>query len=55
MVATLTAQITNIQVCANELQAVVNLIAAVGGGWSLTDLPDEDGILAFNPLSLNDA
>ncbi len=50
--AALTAQITEVQVHTSELQAAVNLVAAVGGGWSRKDLPGENGILPFDPLSL---
>jgi multidrug efflux system outer membrane protein len=41
----LTAQIAQVGVEASRLQASVNLIAALGGGWSTTDLPAEDRIL----------
>jgi multidrug efflux system outer membrane protein len=50
--AALTAQITEVQVHTSELQAAVNLVAALGGNWSNKDLPTEDGILPFNPLSV---
>lgn len=32
-----------------RLQATVNLIRALGGGWNVADLPTEDGVLPFNP------
>jgi NodT family efflux transporter outer membrane factor (OMF) lipoprotein len=46
----LTARITEVQVEASRLQASVDLIRALGGGWSTTDLPSEDGVLPFGPL-----
>ena len=50
-VAALTARIANVQVQARHLQAAVGLIRALGGGWSTKDLPTDDQVLPFNPLT----
>jgi multidrug efflux system outer membrane protein len=50
--ATLVAGIAATQAQVGRLQATVNLIRALGGGWSLTDLPTENGVLPFNPAPL---
>ncbi|TLU74179.1 efflux transporter outer membrane subunit [Lichenicoccus roseus] len=47
----LTAQIAAVQVETTRLQAAVNLIGALGGGWSTGELPTPDQTLPFNPLS----
>lgn len=44
----LTARIAQVQVQASRLQASVDLIAALGGGWSTEDLPAEDRILPLD-------
>jgi NodT family efflux transporter outer membrane factor (OMF) lipoprotein len=46
----LTARITEVQIEASRLQASVNLILALGGGWSTSDLPSEDDVIPFSPL-----
>jgi multidrug efflux system outer membrane protein len=46
----LTALTVKVQVEVSRLQASVGLIRALGGGWSATDLPTEDGVLPFGPL-----
>ncbi len=46
----LTARIVELQVQVSRLQAAVTLVRALGGGWSATDLPTEDGVLPFGPL-----
>jgi multidrug efflux system outer membrane protein len=50
-VTALTAQITEILIEVRQRQAVVGLIAALGGGWTTADLPTGDEVLPFNPLS----
>jgi len=50
-VTALTAQITEILIEVRQRQAVVGLIAALGGGWTTADLPIGDEVLPFNPLS----
>jgi outer membrane protein, multidrug efflux system len=50
-VAALTAQISEVQVQTQQLQAAVNLVSALGGGWSTRELPTPDQTLPFNPLS----
>ena len=35
-----------------RLQASVNLILALGGGWNTADLPTENGVLPFDPFAL---
>ncbi len=44
----LTARTAQIQVQVSRLQAAVNLIGALGGGWSTADLPPEDRILPLD-------
>jgi outer membrane protein, multidrug efflux system len=44
----LTARIAQAQVQVDRFQAAVNLIAALGGGWSISDLPAEDRILPLD-------
>jgi multidrug efflux system outer membrane protein len=46
----LLAEIAAAQARTAQLQAMANLILAVGGGWSTADLPTERGVLPFNPL-----
>jgi outer membrane protein, multidrug efflux system len=48
----LTALTVDVQVEVSRLQASVGLIIALGGGWSTTDLPSEDGVLPFGPLDI---
>jgi NodT family efflux transporter outer membrane factor (OMF) lipoprotein len=47
----LTAQIAEVQVETQRLQAAVSLIRALGGGWSTNELPTPNQTLPFNPLS----
>jgi multidrug efflux system outer membrane protein len=51
----LTARIVEVQVQVSRVQAAVTLIRALGGGWSATDLPTEDGVLPFGPLDYTDS
>ena len=44
----LTARIAQVGVQASRVQASVDLIRALGGGWSTTDLPAEDRILPLD-------
>jgi outer membrane protein, multidrug efflux system len=48
----LTDRIYEVQVRQRWLQAAVNLVVAVGGGWSTAELPTENGVLPFNPLNV---
>ncbi|HEY1928906.1 MAG TPA: efflux transporter outer membrane subunit [Caulobacteraceae bacterium] len=48
----LVAGITAAQDQVARLQASVNLILALGGGWNTADLPTEKGVLPFSPLDL---
>ena len=52
-VTALTAQVTEIAIEVRQRQAVVSLIAALGGGWSTADLPTGDQVLPFNPVALS--
>ncbi|HEY1413252.1 MAG TPA: efflux transporter outer membrane subunit [Rhodopila sp.] len=47
----LTAQIAEVQVQTQRLQAAVGLIRALGGGWNTNELPTADQTLPFDPLS----
>jgi NodT family efflux transporter outer membrane factor (OMF) lipoprotein len=51
----LTASIAAAQARVGWLQGSVNLILALGGGWTAADLPTEHGVLPFNPLDLTAA
>ena len=51
-VTALTARIAEVQVQTQRLQASVDLIRALGGGWNTTLLPTENGVLPFQPLAL---
>ncbi len=51
-VTALTARIVEVQVQTQRLQASVDLIRALGGGWSTVDLPTENGVLPFQPLAV---
>ncbi|HEX4740665.1 MAG TPA: efflux transporter outer membrane subunit [Caulobacteraceae bacterium] len=48
----LVASVTETQAQVARLQASVNLILALGGGWNTADLPTEKGVLPFAPLDL---
>jgi NodT family efflux transporter outer membrane factor (OMF) lipoprotein len=48
----LLAEIAAAQARTAQLQASANLILAVGGGWSMADLPTERGVLPFDPLDV---
>ncbi len=49
----LLAAIAAAQARTSQLQTTVNLILAVGGGWSKADLPTERGVLPFEPLDVS--
>ena len=49
--AALEAQRTGIEVQSRRLQANVNLIRALGGGWSARDLPDAHAVAAGGPAA----
>jgi outer membrane protein, multidrug efflux system len=51
----LTARIVESQAQVGRLQASVTLIRALGGGWTATDLPSEDGVLPCGPLDYTDS
>jgi NodT family efflux transporter outer membrane factor (OMF) lipoprotein len=46
----LTALTVKVQVDVSRLQSSVGLVTALGGGWSTTDLPTEEGVMPFGPL-----
>ncbi len=52
-VAAFQAQTGQVGIDIRVQQASVNLIRALGGGWSGTDLPTEQQIRPFNPLRLS--
>ena len=47
--AALVAAIAATQAQVGRLQATVDLIRALGGGWNVSDLPTEDRVLPFSP------
>jgi outer membrane protein, multidrug efflux system len=51
-VAALSAELSEVQVKARRLQASVDLIGALGGGWSTHDLPTQKQTEPFQPLAL---
>ncbi len=48
--AALSAEITRVQTATRASQASINLIRALGGGWSTAQVPSEHAMLPFNPL-----
>jgi multidrug efflux system outer membrane protein len=49
-VQALAAQTAEVQLLVRQVQAAVSLIRALGGGWTLQALPDENRVLPFGPL-----
>jgi len=49
-VQTLAAQTTEVQLLTRQIQGAVSLIRALGGGWTLHALPDEEHTLPFGPF-----
>jgi multidrug efflux system outer membrane protein len=49
-VQALGARLTEAQIRTRQVQAAVSLIRALGGGWTLQELPDEKQTLPFGPL-----
>ena len=49
-IAQLQAQTTQIGLGSRFQQVSVDLVRALGGGWSTVDLPKEQQIRPFNPL-----
>ena len=54
-VQALGARITEAQIRTRQVQAAVSLIRALGGGWTLQELPDEKQTLPFGPLDYGTA
>ncbi len=50
--AALTAELAAIQVHARRMQNAVDLVRALGGGWSVRDMPTPDQTIPFNPLGI---
>ena len=50
--AALTAEIAEANAKTRRLQAAVQLIRALGGGWSTADMPTEKQVMPFSPLNL---
>jgi multidrug efflux system outer membrane protein len=48
----LLAEIASAQARTALLQTGANLLVAIGGGWSTTELPTERGVLPFEPLDV---
>jgi NodT family efflux transporter outer membrane factor (OMF) lipoprotein len=46
-VQALASQLTEVQIRVRQIQATVSLIRAMGGGWTVKDLPDEKQTLQF--------
>jgi outer membrane protein, multidrug efflux system len=46
-VQALAAQLSEVQIQVREIQAAVSLIRALGGGWSVQQLPNEKQTLQF--------
>jgi outer membrane protein, multidrug efflux system len=52
-VAALSSELSEVQVKARRLQAAVNLIGALGGGWTAEDLPTQKQTVPFEPIALH--
>ncbi len=50
--AALTAEVSHVGTQTRALQASINLIRALGGGWSTAQIGSEKAMLPFNPLEL---
>jgi outer membrane protein TolC len=50
--AALSAEISRVGTETRSLQASINLIRALGGGWSTAEIASEHSQLPFNPLSV---
>jgi multidrug efflux system outer membrane protein len=50
--AALTTALASAQARTLQLQTTVNLIGALGGGWTTEDLPSEKDVLPFNPIAV---
>ena len=46
-VQALAAQLAEVQIRVRQVQAAVSLIRALGGGWTVQELPDERQTLQF--------
>lgn len=51
-IAALSAELSKVQVKARRLQTAVDLIGALGGGWSAQDLPTPKETVPFAPIAL---
>jgi outer membrane protein TolC len=51
-IAALSAELSKVQVKARRLQTAVDLIGALGGGWSAQDLPTPKETVPFSPIAL---
>jgi outer membrane protein, multidrug efflux system len=51
-IAALNAELAAVQVHARRLQAAVELVGALGGGWTTKDLPTPNQTVPFSPLAL---
>jgi outer membrane protein, multidrug efflux system len=49
-VQALTARLSEVEVQVRQMQAAVSLIRALGGGWTVQGLPNEQQTLPFGPL-----
>jgi NodT family efflux transporter outer membrane factor (OMF) lipoprotein len=48
----LTTAVASVQAWTLQLQTTVNLIGALGGGWTAENLPSEKDVLPFNPVNV---
>jgi outer membrane protein TolC len=46
----LSADVATVEVRTAQLQASVNLIRSLGGGWSRQDMPSLQAVMPFSPL-----
>jgi multidrug efflux system outer membrane protein len=49
-VQALAAQTAEVQLLSRQMQAAVSLIRALGGGWTMQAMPNENQTLPFGPL-----
>jgi multidrug efflux system outer membrane protein len=52
-IAALNAELAAVQVHARRLQAAVDLVGALGGGWTTQNMPTPEQTVPFSPITLH--